>query len=818
VNNSVSFDTTNTQVEEDEKPIDIRKILGLIQRYWYLLVFLPLFSVALAALYTRYLVNQYKISSTILIKKDDKKQGSRSAMAFDPSSLFNGNASNTTDEIEILKSRTLMSTVLTDLKINPIIYAKGRLKSAPYYNDCPISVDTFSLSEKIVENSGSVDLEIKLLDNQSFEVLKGKERIVGQFGIGFKIDSCFFVINKNIVKKNSEQKLFLIDVRSIAALSKSYLDKLAVTPIKGAAGSGNSNAILINLEDELPKRGVDIINKLIENYNRFGIEDKNSGDKNALAFIDRRVDVLTGEVNSGDGAVESYKQNNGIIGDPISLISSEVTKRTISEGKINELEIKKVVFNSLSELIRNSNNGNDFSLMPTKLVDNDPSLALQIVEYNKMVLERTRLLKFAKKENPAVVLIESQIISTRNVIQDNIDTKLKTLQQEINISLEKFKAENTVTNRELGKTPSKERGLLEITRLKNLKESIYLFLLQKKEETALSLATTVANATVLDPAISSSGPIKPNKKQIILVALLVGLIIPIIIIYIIILLNDSIETEENIRSQTSTPFLGYLAMTTEKKKQIVVEKGSRTATVETFRLLRSNLQFMLAGSNDKTVLITSSMSGEGKSFVTLNLGVSMALSGKKTIILGFDLRKPKLTAYLQNTQDKNDNEGLTNYLVGDVEMTKIVHQSQENPLLYYISSGPIPPNPAELIMQERTDKLFEYLKTQFDFVIIDTPPVGMVVDGVLLGKYASTSLYVTRFGVTKKGQLRIIDTLYREKKLPNPSIVLNAVKTGGSYGYGYGYGGYGGYGGYDTDEKKSKSIGQRLKGLLSSKK
>ena len=249
-------------------------------------------------------------------------------------------------------------------------------------------------------------------------------------------------------------------------------------------------------------------------------------------------------------------------------------------------------------------------------------------------------------------------------------------------------------------------------------------------------------------------------------------------------------------------------MNEDREKTIVVEKGSRTATAETLRLLRSNLQFMLATSDNKTVMITSSMTGEGKSFITLNLGVSLALTNKKTIILGFDLRKPKLTSYLQNKSDKTDNLGLTNYLVGDTPVEKIVHQSDVNPLLYYISSGPIPPNPAELIMQERTDKLFEYLRAHFDFIVIDTPPVGMVVDALLLSKYATTTLYVTRFGVTRKNQLRIIDTLHKEGKLPNPSIMLNAVRNSSGYGYGYSYS----YG-YAEDIKK-KTLRQWVKKIF----
>jgi tyrosine-protein kinase Etk/Wzc len=796
VNNTEQLNSISN-LQEDNKPMDIRRLFGLIRRYWYLLVILPFLFVSLAVLYTRYLVDQYKITSTILIRKDDKQKSSKSVGNFDASSLFNGNASNTADEVEILKSRTLMSEVLTQLKINPLIYAKGRLKNSQYYDDKPISVDTYYLPEKIRENPIGFVLDINVLDNTSFEVLQDKQKINCKFGVPFTTkDSCYFSISKR-TDKATEQKTFSINFNGLEILSKNYLSKLSVVPIKGASSSGSSNAITISLEDEIPKRGVAILSKLIDEYNRFGVEDKNRSDKGALTFIDSRVDLLTNEVNVAEHNIEDYKKAQGISADAASGLNFLFNKIGSSDSRITELEIRKSVFQALKESFNTQETKNDFTLMPTNLVENNSPIAPQIVEYNKLVLERIKLLKFAKKENTAVISLENQILDTRKVIQDNIETNLRNLQQEITLSLDKLKSENTLASKQLRETPTKERGLLEITRLKNLKESIYLFLLQKREETALSLATTVTNARVLDPPISSTTPIKPNKRQIIFIAAFIGLLIAISFTYVFILLHDSIETEDDIRNNTSTPFLGYLTMNKGSEKQIVVEKGSRTATVETFRLLRSNLQFMLASTTDKTVLITSSMSGEGKSFVTLNLGVSMALSGKKTIIIGFDLRKPKLTSYLQNTSDKGDNEGLTNYLVGDVDISKIIHVSKVNPLLYYISSGPVPPNPSELIMQERTDKLFEYLKTVFDFIIIDTPPIGMVVDAVILAKYASTSVYVTRFNVTKKGQLRIIDRLYVDKKLPNPSIVLNAVPTGNSYGYGYGYG-YGYAYGEDT--------------------
>ncbi len=793
--------------QDDEKTIDLRRIFGLIMRYWYLILAIPILAGILASFFTRYMIPQYKITSSILIRNDDKQKKTRQTGAIDASILFSGNSSTLADEIEILKSRTLMKEVLQELKINPVVSVIGRLKSTEFYNNSPIVVDSFYFDENV--NSVVVDVIVK--NDKNFEISKivasSDEPIAnisniksGEFGKPIQIGKTFFTLSK---RENTQYDKFQITFKESDNLCIEYLKKLNVSPGKQLEGTGHSNSLILSFEDALPKRGVQVCNKLIEVYNRYGIKDKNSGEEGALKFIDNRIDLLTNEVNSAEKDIELYKNNKGITADVSSDLDYLFNKIGTSDSKIVDLEIQKSMLNSLSITINKQELKNEYELMPVNLIENNSNISNQIIEYNKLLLERDRILKFAKKENPSVVFIESQIKDIRKNIKLNIENTLSNVTLENNIALTKFKTENSVFNQKLRQTPKIQRELVEITRLKNVKESIYLFLLQKREEISLSLATTIANARILDTPISTVKPIKPNKTQIVLGSIFIGLLFSVLLISILVLLNDTVENEDDIREITDTTFLGYITMDKNNENQIVVEKGSRSSTAETFRLLRSNLQFMLASDKNKTIMVTSSMSGEGKSFVTLNLGVSMALSNKKTIILGFDLRKPKLTSYLQNTSDKTDVEGLTNYLIGDISADKVVHKSDVNDMLYYISSGPVPPNPAELIMQERTDALFEYLKDHFDIIIIDTPPVGMVVDALLLAKYASTTLYVTRFGVTKKGQLRIVENLKNEGKLPNTSIVLNAVKSGKGYGYGYGYGYSYGYG-YGYGEELSK--------------
>ena len=788
IENSLHSATVSNTMHEQDETLNIKRLFSHFRRNWYLFLIFPFLAGVVAYFYTRYIVPQYKSTATILIRQDDKKKRSASGnMALDPSMLFSGSVSNVADELEILKSRSLMQDALRILKVNPAYFVNGRLKSTEYYNDSPLLLDTFRILHQSRSNTGT--LTLKLLDKSHFEAsMSGsKTKVNGEFGTLFYIDSSFFRVKAvGIMAEES----YTIKIQDLEAMANSYVDRLSVVNIKAAGNMGYSNAIRIDFEDPTPQKGKDLVTTLINSYNEFGVVDKNRSDRNAIAFIDARIDSLNVGLQSVEKNIESFKRQQGITADGKVDIEYLIHKLGTSDATVVDLEIKKSVLKSLSDAIANQSKTKDYVLMPMNLVDNNPNLTTQMTEFNRLVLERERLIKYAKRENPSVILIEEQIARMRDNLRENIDANLKNVQQEVNLSLDKFKNEKTATDKKLRDTPQKERELLEVSRLKNIKESVYLFLFQKREESALSLATTVPNARILDAASNTEVPVKPNKQSIVVIAALLGLLLPIVTIYAKVLLDDTIENEDDIRAQTRVPFLGYLTQG-KLNSPIAVAKGSRSSTAETFRLLRANMQFMLAGAKNKIILVTSSMSGEGKSFVTLNLGLSFAMSGKKTIILGFDLRKPKLTAYLNPIKGR-DEAGITNYLAGDADLKSLIMKSSIDENLYYLASGPIPPNPAELILSEKTDKIFEYLKTEFDFIIVDTPPVGLVVDGVILNKYAATTLYVARYNKTKKGQLRIVDNLAKENKLANPSIVLNGVRTGGSYGYGYGYG-YGYY-------------------------
>lgn len=769
---------------------ELDKVIVLLYRYWLIILILPILTLISGIIYVTYLIPIYKATGTILITNDEK-QRSGGTGAVDASALFSANVSKTADEVEILKSRNVMMEVLKELRLNPTCYQKGKVKVVEYYLNCPLKIDSLHVQD--VEAGFRV--EIKVINKDSYNIILNKNNTLqARFGENIKIDSNEIRLSTTEDLSNKE---FIIEFNNWEALSSSYVNRLKINPI--ASEAGISNGLLLSFEDPIPKRAVQVIKTLVEVYNRLGIAYKSKADKNAIQFIDGRITLLSSELASVEKDIEQYKKQKGLSADVGSTFGYLLGKVGTSENKVTELEVRKSVLNALRETLLN-NTQESYKLMPIQLIENSGGLANNIGEYNKLILDRDRLLKFAQPNNPSVLQLEEQLKKLRENISENINNNLKQLEQEIGISLAKFKAENKDAAQKLKESPQQERELIEIGRQKSIKEAVYSFLLQKREETALSLATTVPNARVLDAPLSS-GPIRPNKQQIIISFFLIGVILAAIIIYIKFLLNDKIESEDDIRLLTNLPFLGYITQG-NIGSNIVVKKGSRSSIAETFRLVRANLQFMLANAPHKVVLFTSSISGEGKTFVALNLGLSLAFLGKKTIVLGFDLRKPKLHKYIseENSHSTSSNsfiKGISNYLIGEISIEEIIQQSKQHENFYYIGSGSVPPNPAELISQPKTQELFDYLCANFDYILIDTAPIGLVVDGVILAKYATTTIYVTRFGITPKKQLRLIDILAKENKLPNPSIVLNATKSGKGYGYGYGYG-------YYSDENKSK--------------
>jgi tyrosine-protein kinase Etk/Wzc len=458
---------------------------------------------------------------------------------------------------------------------------------------------------------------------------------------------------------------------------------------------------------------------------------------------------------------------------------------------------------------------NLYRTVPVSLGISEPSLQTLISEYNAAQLKRETLLKSTTPSNPGIRDLDTELEKLRQQIRENLNN----IHQSYLINRDNLLAKTRQAQDEIGEVPGKGRKILEITRQQKILEDLYSFLLQKRLEASISSASTVSNSKVLEPAKSLSVPIRPDRKSLYILAILLGLGIPIGIIALKEYLNDKITSKQDVEKLTQAPILGEIGHS-DRNETLVVTKNNRKFISEQFRIIRTNLQYILNKIERPVLLVTSSFSGEGKSFVSTNIGSVMALTGKKTVILEFDIRKPKIIAGL----DLKGKVGLTNFIVGNATIQQIIIPVEQVENLYVIPCGPIPPNPAELLLDEKVKELFNYLKLNFDAVIIDSAPIGLVSDAFILSIYADATLYIMRQDYTLKKQLSLVDDLYRKNKLPKISILLNDVKTSSSYGgyygnYGYGYGyGYGHGGDYfDEEQRKQRGLLNRIKSIFSKK-
>jgi tyrosine-protein kinase Etk/Wzc len=663
----------------------------------------------------------------------------------------------------------LMQRVLTELSLNTSYFKDGRVRTTELFGqNVPIKM----IISKLDSSAYNKSITIYLKDNNNFDIEDeeggftkhqfGKEirKPYGTFTVVASSDSKSTYINEVIVKFHDLRKL-----------ADGYNSGLKVEPV-----NKNASVLTLSLTSPVPEKGKAIINKLIEVYNKEAVEDKNLIAGNTIEFIDERLKFLTTELSDVEKDVEQYKREN-----ELTDVSSEAKLYMEQASEYNkqlaEFEIQIDVLNSLNQYLKRPNT--QFELVPSTLNIQDPTLMGLTARFNELQLERERLLRTTTLNNPLVENINDQLANLRVNILENLGN----IKRGLTITKNNLQASSAQFQSRINQVPSIERELLEINRQQGIKEGLYLYLLQKREESALSLAASVSNSRVIDPAIATDNPISPKRSLTYLIALLIGLGIPFAGIYLKDFLNDKVQEQKDVERATNTPILGQIARASSEEA-IVVTKENRSPVAEMFRLIRTNLQFAAAGKENKVLMITSSMSGEGKTFFSINLAASITLTGKKVIILGFDLRKPRLL------QDLNlaDGPGISNYLVSDaITLDEIIRPVNGVNGLYVIGSGPIPPNPAELMLGPKVGKLLDILKDNFDHIILDTAPVGQVADAFTLAPYIDSTLYLVRYNYTQKTQLEIINNIYTSNKLGHPMIVLNDAVIESRYSYGYGY-------------------------------
>lgn len=747
--------------QEEENDFNLKEVIYKYLSYWKWFAISLFLALVAAFVYLKYQVPVYKVHSSILIK--DEKKGLGGDDMLKELNLFSSNKV-VDNEIEILKSYNLMERVVKGLNLNiSYLYKDGFNTVELHGEESPIKLEVKSAKELLYEEP----LKVRIIGNSKVEINEKS------YPLNQVLSTPYGVLKVSLVGGKPGVLELNVAVSPVEAVSEAFMDGLTVEP-----SSKMSSVLLLSMEVTSRQKGRDIINRLIEEYNNAGLEDKNKVAANTLRFIEDRLNLISGDLRDVEKTVENFKSREGItdISAESQLFLQSVQQ---NDNELNQVKIQQNVLNAIDQYVRQKNNTT--GTVPATLGISDPTLLGLIQSLSELESKRAQSVKLVKEDNPIVTALDDQILGVKASIKENIQTLRKSLA----ITRTELEGQNARMEGMIKTVPGKERALVDITRQQAIKNNLYIFLLEKREETALSYASAVSDSRTVDSARSSIKPVKPVKRNIYLLFALIGLVVPFGIIYLLDLLNDKIQSRKDIEKYTKAPILGEISYS-DTPEALVVTKTSRSVIAEQVRALRTNLSFLSPGKEVQSILFTSSISGEGKSFISLNLGASLALTDKKTIMLEFDLRKPKLHQALEIENSK----GLSNYLIGNAELTEIIKPVPGNENFFIITCGPIPPNPAEIMLRGRLHELYRELRARFDLIITDAPPVGAVTDAQILEKESDATLFVVRHSYTPKLRLKSLQELIGLNKFKNLNLIFNAVKVDGRYGYGYGYGDY----------------------------
>lgn len=755
------------------------------------LAYLPLFLLSIAifiggaVIYIRYTIPKFKATANMLVKSNDENSISASGSNdFINSALFGGKRANIDNELEKLRSNTFLERVVEQNHFNINYFNDGNIKKSNIYSKCPFNIVDWKISDSLAKYT----FYIKFTNDKEGLVSSKSKSFTANFS-NFQIDS-IIILNgiqfKIKIKSNTRpllNQVYVVEWKPIRNAASEIHQQLTV-----ASTSIKTTIIQFSILTENAEEGKDILNAMIREYSIMNIEDKNRVSRSTIDFITERLATVTRELREVTNGLQDFKQKNGIL-DIQKEFSFYFDNSYINIKAIDAIDVNIKILDLLDEYIKKGFRENKTVPVPSSLGIADLTLNALIAKYNDLQIKHERDSSQLLGNSQLIVDLNNQLMDLRGKISENI----RLLHKNLELQKGELKKNSLEYQSKLTTIPQKDIQLQEIARQQNIKQSLYLFLLQKREETEISSASTVTDYQQIDLAEASAIPIEPKENNIKAIALLLGLIIPIIIIYITDLLNDKLTTRDDIVKKTNIPIVGEISHVDKTMSTIVVGQ-SRNMIAEQFRILRSNLQFVLRDNGTRTTkifLVTSSISGEGKSFISLNLGAVLALSGKKVALLEFDLRKMRSTRYVG---EKQNSKGITNYLIGQVENPEdIISSIDKFPSLDIYRSGPIPPNPGELVMSDKVKDFFDWLKERYDFIVIDSAPVGLVSDSYSLVEHSQAVLYVVRQRYTFKRQIEFVDDISKQEKLRNVSLVVNDVHMGGKYGYyGYGYGyGYG---------------------------
>jgi len=752
--------------------------------YWPLFLVLAIIFGAAAFFYLRYTTPLYEANATMIIK--DEKKGTENSKGVDELNMINSKKI-IENEIEVLQSRSIMENVVRNLHLYAPISQEGKFRTLSAYTISPVSI--------VVENPDEL-IEVK---NIQFKYDKKTEKIFingiysGKLNdwITTKYAKIKFIKNKNY-RPSSLQKPFEFSLVSVKEITSRLLVALQIN-----SANKLSSIISLSFKDEVPKRSEDVVNELIAMYDQAAVNEKNSLAKNTLQFVNERLNAVGSDLDSIERTVQKYKAGSGAqdISTQGQLYLQNVSNNDQELGKINtQLAILNQVENAVGK-----GDGGSLGINPSSIGISDAGLTQMISDLNNKELEYERLKKTVAENNPMLVSIRDQINKLKPDIKNNLVNQRKSLE----ISQSNIMRTNNTYNSMLSSIPQKERDILEISRDQNVKNSIYSFLLQKKEESELSYASTLSDSRVINSAQASKYPVSPNKKLIFIGAILASILLGILYITAKDFLSSKILYRKDLEAMTAIPVLGEIAQN-ESKESIVIEAGKRSFIAEEFRKIRASLHFLGINATNKKILVTSSIPGEGKSFVSGNFAISNALSGKKVCLIDIDLHNPGLGKMFGKT---TEDPGISDYLNGKKQPEDIIKKVPEFENLFFVSSGAIHESPSELLLNGKIKDFIDYLEMKFDLIILDTAPSVLITDAYYLTDLCDATLYIVRHKHTPKMIIKRIDETLEINPLKNVAIIFNGVKKRGffknNYGYGYDYVYGGKYG--PTDDKKKKS-------------
>lgn len=780
----------------NQEEINLKEQIQQYAQYWHWFLLSLIICLSCAYIKLRYSTYNYISQATILIK-DDKNASLSEIAIFEDLGLTGSslNKSQFENEIEILKSRRLLTEVVDSLKSNISYYRQGKVITSEIY-DKPFTLKIYD--ESIIETLGSKTFIVEIISDKKFKIKEGEEGVEKSYSFGEPFDASFGPIALISNKEKKPNDTFIITLRNTESAVSSLRSSINIESV-----SKNSSILKISIITPQRRKAELTLNTLVDAYNKDAIDDRNLVSKNTANFIANRLDIITAELDSVETDNVIFKEENGLTD-------------IIAEGQIfienaNELNKKQVAVATQKELLKSMadylESSDKYSLLPSNLGIENTNIAETINNYNELLLRRQRLLKSSTEENPVLVEMSDEIAQFKENVKENLNTVVKALE----IEDKDLRRQQGRVGGKISQIPSIAKSSRYIERQQAIKESLYLYLLQKREETAISLAVTTPKAKIVDRAYSSKSPVSPKTRIIYLIAFVVGIIIPFGLIFLKFFFDTKIHNRVDLeREVPNLPILGEIPLIDNKEDE-VIKNNDRSVLAEAFRILRTNLGYFIKGNqNGNVIFVTSTIKGEGKTFVAYNLAITLTSTGKSVLLIGADIRNPQIHRYI----DKNEwTIGLSEYLFdSSVEVDAITNTVDiDSQNFDVILSGRIPPNPAELLMSDRLEKIIEEVRGKYDYVIVDTAPTLLVTDTLLISQLADTTVYVCRAEYTDKKLLQYPKELYDEGKLKNIAFAINGIKItnfgyGSKYGYGYGYG------------QEQPSVFSRLKRLMRIKK